>query len=316
MRSKPREALRAGGLGIRATASARRADLPKSISESLFAWLMISPGLSLTFALGAFPLFLLVMLSLFHINLTNPRGTGWAGLDNYVKLLGDAQFWHAMKVTAIYTLGSMSLQIVIGLALALLLFRSFRGQSVARTLVILPMILAPLVVGMLWRTLLLTPRFGMIDYIVQSIGLGSHAWLTDATLALPSVIVINVWQWTPFAFLVFLASLHALPIDIIEAARLDCVSWWHPLWYVILPLIRPAIVIVAILRLIATLNAFPQIYAATEGGPGTATQILNLYIYNTAFVGLSIGYGATLGTVQLVITLGVAILFFSMRRGR
>lgn len=221
-----------------------------------------------------------------------------------------------MKVTAFYTIGSVFLQVVIGMALALLLFRSFRGLNVAQTLIILPMTLAPLVVGMLWRTLLLTPRFGIIDYIVQSLGLGSHAWLTSSTLALPSVIVINVWQWTPFAFLIFLASLHALPVGPMEAARLDCISWWQEIWYVVLPLVRPAIVIVAILRMIATLNAFPQIYAATEGGPGTATQILNLYIYSTAFVGLSIGYGSTLGTVQLVITLGVAILFFSMRRGR
>jgi len=193
------------------------------------------------------------------------------------------------------------------------LFRVFVGRNLVRTLVILPLILAPLVAGMLWRTLLLTPRFGILDYVSYSLGLGSHEWLTSSRLALLSVIVIHVWQWTPFAFLVFLASLHALPVEPLEAARLDCRSWWQELWYVILPLMLPAIVIVAILRTIAALNAFAQIYAATEGGPGTATQILNLYIHNTAFVGLSIGYGSALGAVQLLITVGVALLFFRFR---
>jgi multiple sugar transport system permease protein len=274
---------------------------------------MISPGLALMVGLGTLPLALLVGLSFFRINLTNPAGNRWAGLENYIRLLGDAQFWNSMRVTAIYTISGVTLQIVIGMALALFLFRSFRGQNVARVLVILPVILAPIVVGMLWRTLLLTPRFGILDYISYSFGLGSHTWLTDSRLALLSVVVIHVWQWTPFAFLVFLASLHALPVEPLEAARLDCQSWWQELWYVILPLMVPAIVIVAILRAIAALNAFAQIYAATEGGPGTATQILNLYIYNTAFVGLSIGYGSALGTVQLLITAAVALLFFRIR---
>ena len=316
MRAKFREVLRAGGTLHRASAPARGAATLKSGSESLFAWLIVSPGLTLTVALGVFPLVLLVVLSFFNLNLTNPQGTGWAGVDNYLRLLGDDQFWSSMRVTVIYTGSGVGLQVVIGMALALLLFRPFRGQNVVRVLVILPMILAPIVVGMLWRTLLLTPKFGVLDYIIQSLGLGSHAWLTDAALALPSVVVIHVWQWTPFAFLVFLASLHALPVSSLEAARLDCVSKWQELWYVILPLMRPAIVIVAVLRAIASLNAFAQIYAATEGGPGTATQILNMYIYNTAFVGLSIGYGATLATVQLAITLGVAIFFFRIRRAR
>ena len=313
---KSTQTFRAGGIFNRVSAPAREGATPESKTEGLFAWLMISPGLGMAAALGIFPLVFLMALSFFNLDLTNPQGRGWAGLDNYIRLLGDEQFWNSLKLTVLYTGSAVVLQVVIGMGLALLLFRPFRGQHVVRILVILPMILAPIVVGMLWRTLLLTPKFGILDYIVESLGLGSHAWLTDASLALPSVVVIHVWQWTPFAFLVFLASLHALPVEPLEAARMDCKSWWHELWYIILPLMRPAIAIVVILRTIASLNAFAQIYAATEGGPGTATQILNMYIYNTAFVGLSIGYGATLGTVQLIITVGVAILFFHVRRTR
>ena len=132
--------------------------------------------------------------------------------------------------------------------------------------------------------------------------------------ALASVIVIHTWQWTPFAFLVFLATLHALPQEPLEAAKLDCQSWWQQFRYVILPLVRPAIVIVVILRTIVALNAFGAIYAATGGGPGLATEILNLYVYETSFVTLSVGYGAALGTTQLLITVAVALVFFRIRR--
>ena len=275
---------------------------------------MIGPGLLLMVALSTLPLVMLVGESLFRIDLTSPAGNGWTGLSNYVRLLNDGRFWDAMQITAIYTASTVALQVVIGMGMALLLFRPFRGQNLVRTLLLLPTILSPVVVGLLWRTLLLTPRFGLIDYLSESLGLGSHRWLGDPTLALISVIAIHTWQWTPFAFLVFLATLHALPQEPLEAAKLDCRSWWQQFRYVILPLVRPAIVIVVILRTIVALNAFGAIYAATGGGPGLATEILNLYVYDTSFVKLSVGYGAALGTTQLLITAAVALVFFRIRR--
>jgi multiple sugar transport system permease protein len=286
----------------------------RSAQESRFAWLMISPSLLLMVLLGTFPLVALVGLSFFRLDLGSLQRTGWVGLGNYTRLLADSRFWHSLEVAAIYAVSSVTFQIVIGMALALLLFRTFPGQGVVRTLVLLPMILAPVVVGILWRTLLLTPRFGLFDYLVSSLGLGSHGWLEEPTLALVSIIVIHTWQWTPFAFLVFLASLNALPVEPLEQAHLDCRARWQELWYVILPLMRPAIVIVLILRSIQALNAFAAVYAATGGGPGTATEILNLYTYQTAFVQLSIGYGSALGTVQLLLTLAIAMAFFRIRR--
>jgi len=299
----------------RAVAAGSRVRLrSRSAQESRFAWLMISPGLLLMVMLGTFPLVALVGLSFFRLDLSSLQRTGWVGLGNYARLLADNRFWHSLQLAAIYAVSSVTLQIVIGMALALLLFRTFPGQGLVRTLVLLPMILAPVVVGILWRTLLLTPRFGLFDYFVSSIGLGSHGWLDEPTLALVSVIVIHTWQWTPFAFLVFLASLHALPVEPLEQAHLDCVARWQELWYVILPLLRPAIVIVLILRSIQGLNAFAAVYAATGGGPGTATEILNLYTYQTAFVQLSIGYGSALGTVQLLLTVAIAVAFFRIRR--
>lgn len=301
---------------VQDTAGLRAGRAVRALSEQQFAWLMIAPGLLLTVALGTLPLVLLVGLGFARVDLANPRANGWVGLANFARLLGEARFWHALQVTAIYTVSTVTLQVVLGMALALLLFRSFRGQNLLRTLVLLPMVLSPVVVGLLWRTLLLTPRFGLIDYLVESLGLGSHRWLGDPALALASVIAIHTWQWTPYAFLVFLASLSALPPEPLEAARIDCVSRWQLLWHVILPLLRPAIIIVVILRTIVALNAFAAIYAATGGGPGLATEILNLYIYDASFVNLSIGYGSALGTVQLLLTVAVALAFFRLRRAQ
>ena len=141
-----------------------------------------------------------------------------------------------------------------------------------------------------------------------------RAFLTR--LALVSVIAIHTWQWTPFAFLVMLASLSSLPPDVFEAARIDRASAWQRFRYITLPLIRPAIVIVVIMRMMIALSAFAAIFAATGGGPGTATEILNLYAYRTSFSELNLGYGAALAMVLLAITLSVSFAMFRVRRAR
>lgn len=147
-------------------------------------------------------------------------------------------------------------------------------------------------------------------------GLGSYDWLGEPRLAVVSVIMIHTWQWTPFAFLVLLANIVALPADIFEAAKLDRAGPWQRFRYITLPLIRPAIVIVVILRMVTALSAFAAIFAATGGGPGTATEILNLYIYRVSFSDLNIGYGSAAATVLMLITFIVAFFLFSLRRTR
>ena len=186
------------------------------------------------------------------------------------------------------------LQVALGLSLALLVLRIPRGQAALRIAAILPIVLAPVVVGLFWRTLVLAPDVGLVDVVTRSLGLGSHNWLGDPQLALISVIAIHTWQWTPFAFLVLLASLSSLPPDVFEAARIDRASAWQRFRHITLPLIRPAIVIVVIMRTMIALSAFAAIFAATGGGPGTATEILNLYAYRTSFTELNLGYGASL----------------------
>ena len=251
-----------------------------------------------------------------RLDLAMPWLSGFAGADNYVKMAGDPRFWNSLALTGVYTASTVVLQVVIGLSLALLVLSIPRGQGVLRVAAILPIVLAPVVVGLFWRTLVLAPDFGLVDLVTRALGLGSHNWLGDPQLALISVIAIHTWQWTPFAFLVLLASLATLPPDIYEAARLDRASPWKRFVHITLPLLRPAIVMVIILRMMTALSAFAAIFAATVGGPGSATEILNLYAYRTSFSELNLGYGASLAMVLLAITLAISFVMFRLRRAR
>jgi multiple sugar transport system permease protein len=282
--------------------------------ERRFALGLFLPAFVLLLLTTTVPLVYLGWASLQKLDISMPWLSGFAGVQNYLKMGEDPRFWNSLGLTAVYTSSTVVLQVVIGLSLALLVMSIPRGQAWMRIAAIMPIVLAPVVVGLFWRTLVLAPDFGLVDLVTRSLGLGSHNWLGDPQLALISVIAIHTWQWTPFAFLVLLATLAALPPDVYEASRLDRASAWQRFWFITLPLIRPAVVMVIILRTVTALSAFAAIFAATGGGPGTATEILNLYAYRTSFTELNLGYGATLATVLLMITVLVSWLMFRRRR--
>ena len=282
--------------------------------ERRFALALFAPAFLLLLITTTAPLVFLAWNSLQNLDLSMPWIKGFAGLANYSKMGADPRFWNSLTLTVIYTASTVVLQVVVGLSLALLVLQIPKGQAILRVAAILPIVLAPVVVGLFWRTLVLAPDFGLVDLVTRALGLGSHNWLGDPQLALVSVIAIHTWQWTPFAFLVLLATLSTLPPDVYEAARLDRASAWQRFRYITLPLIRPAVVMVVILRTMTALSAFAAIFAATGGGPGTATEILNLYAYRTSFTELNIGYGSSLAMVLLAITLFVSWLLFRRRR--
>ncbi len=284
--------------------------------ERRFAVLLTLPGLLVLLLTTTFPLIYLVWSSFQTINLAMPFLDGFAGVDNYVQMWGDTRYWHALGLTGIYTTTSVSLQIIIGLGLALLVMQIPAGQWIFRIAAILPIVLAPVVVGLFWRTLMLAPNFGLVDYLIQRLGFEQVNWLGAPVPALISVIVIHTWQWTPFAFLVLLASLASLPPDVYEAARIDRANALQRFWHITLPLLRPAIVIVVIMRAMISLAAFAAIFAATGGGPGTASEILNLYAFKTSFIELNFGYGSTLAVTLLVITMVVSGVLFYLRTER
>lgn len=284
--------------------------------ERRFALVLLAPALLLLLLITTAPLVYLLWASVQRLDMGMPWLSGFAGAANYVKMGGDPRFWNSLTLTVLYTGSTVVLQVLVGLALALLVLQIPKGQGLFRIAAILPIVLAPVVVGLFWRTLVLAPDFGLVDLVTRALGLGSHNWLGDPQLALISVIAIHTWQWTPFAFLVLLATLATLPPDVFEAARLDRAGAWQRFRYITLPLIRPAIVMVIILRTMTALSAFAAIFAATGGGPGSSTEILNLYAYRTSFTELNIGYGASLATVLLALTLAVSFVLFKRRRGR
>jgi multiple sugar transport system permease protein len=282
--------------------------------ERRFALALFAPAFLLLLLTTTAPLVFLAWNSLQNLDLGMPWIKGFAGLANYTKMGEDPRFWNSLWLTVVYTASTVTLQVLVGLSLALLVLQIPKGQAILRVAAILPIVLAPVVVGLFWRTLVLAPDFGLVDLVTRALGLGSHNWLGDPQLALVSVIAIHTWQWTPFAFLVLLATLATLPPDVYEAARLDRASAWQRFRHITLPLIRPAVVMVVILRTMTALSAFAAIFAATGGGPGTATEILNLYAYRTSFTELNIGYGSALAMVLLAITLCVSWLLFRRRR--
>ncbi len=317
MATRARPGASAAEAGARpAGAAGRRRRSGQLAQEERFAWLLASPSLVVLGLMTTLPLLVLVGMSTFRLDLAAPFRNRWIGLDNYARMLGDARFLEGLWITAVYTVVTVVLQVVLGLALALAFFRLRRGMGALQVVVLLPMILAPIVVGLAWKTLMLTQLYGLVDYAAILLGVGSRPWLTDPTLALVSVIVIHTWQWTPFAFLVFLASLYALPPEPFEAAMIDRANAWQVFRYLTLPMLRPAIFIVVIFRTMIALRAFEGIFATTGGGPGTATEILNLYAYRVSFNSLTLGYGAALGTVLLVLTTLTSAVFFRLRRER
>jgi len=281
-----------------------------------FALALFLPALVVLIVTTSAPLVYLAWTSLMRIDLSMPWLSGFAGAGNYAQMLGDPRFWHSLGLTLVYTVSTVVLQVALGLSLALLVLRIPKGQGALRVAAILPIVLAPVVVGLFWRTLVLAPDVGLVDVVMRALGLPSYNWLGDPNLALVSVIAIHTWQWTPFAFLVMLASLSSLPPDVFEAARIDRASAWQRFRHITLPLIRPAIVMVVILRMVTALSAFAAIFAATGGGPGSATEILNLYAYRTSFTELNLGYGASLAMVLLAVTLAVSFALFRLRRVR
>ena len=282
--------------------------------ERRFALALLAPALLVLVLTTTVPLVYLAWTSVNRIDLSMPWLSGFVGAANYGNMGQDPRFWNSLWLTVVYTGSTVVLQVLIGLSLALLVLQIPRGQALLRVGAILPIVLAPVVVGLFWRTLVLSPDVGLVDLATRALGLGSHNWLGDPQLALISVIAIHTWQWTPFAFLVLLATLSTLPPDVYEAARLDRANAWQRFFHITLPLIRPAIMMVVIMRMMTALSAFAAIFAATGGGPGSATEILNLYAYRTSFTELNLGYGASLAMVLLAITMVVSFFMFRLRR--
>jgi multiple sugar transport system permease protein len=275
----------------------------------LLPYLLVAPALAVLLALSIYPLLYSVTISLQQ---ETAAGAVWT-LRHFQRLASDSFFRAAMAHTFIYAVVALTGEFLLGLGLALLLNEQIRGRGLFRASLLVPMMLPTVVVGVVWR-LLLNPNFGAINGTLKQAGINTDGltWTASPRLALLAVIAVDVWQWTPFVFLILLAGLQAIPQEPYEAALIDGSSRWQTFRHVTLPLLKPAILIVLLLRTMDLLRVFDQIFILTEGGPGFATETISLYIYRAAFRFSDFGYAAAMSFVLLAVTNVVSLVYMKL----
>lgn len=235
----------------------------------------------------------------------------FVGLKNYITLWNDPNFRESMGVTLRFAFFCVTIEMVLGVGLALLLDRDIRGMSVLRTMFILPMMIAPVVVGLMWRYMY-HPTVGTFNRVLDSLGLPEVDWLGQH--ALTSVIIADIWQWTPFIFILSLAALQSLPRSALEAARIDGATAWQQIIYIKLPLMMPVLIVTGLLRLIDAFKVLEVILVLTEGGPGLSTEILALRISRTATEFRELGVAAAMSNYLLILLLLLTMAMFAFTR--
>jgi multiple sugar transport system permease protein len=265
--------------------------------------------------LTLYPFFFAIVASLRNWNLSQPNAQGFVGLQNYIQLLTEGRTWNALKNTALYTGGAVSVEFVIGFIIALLLELHFRGRNLIRTLFILPMIVTPAPIAMVWRQIF-DPSTGFANYLLSALKIAPLRWAGDSSTALTTVIIVEVWQWTPFFILTLSAGLAAIPDEPIEAARIDGASLFQTIFRVIMPMLKPLIITVLIFRIMDAMKVYDLIYVLTEGGPGVSTETLNYYTYLTSFRWLRMGRGSALAVILLFVTIFVGSRLVNLMKGK
>jgi len=224
----------------------------------------------------------------------------WVGWDNFVSAFSNPRVWSSLGTTLLFAALCVSAEMVLGIALALALEHPVRGMAFFRTLFILPMMIAPIAVGLAWRYLF-DAQFGLVNALLEVAGLSAQTWLADPTLAFAAIVVADIWQWTPFVFIMMIAALAGVDGSVIDAARIDGACWWQQALLVKLPMVMHVIAITLMMRLIDAFRVLEVIYVLTFGGPGDSTEILALHIYKTAFVGQQLGVAAAVSVLLLVV---------------
>jgi multiple sugar transport system permease protein len=269
------------------------------------------PAVVFTVALIAFPFAYTVWMSLHEFSFGGAARLNYG--HNYVQMLQDDEFWNGLKITLVLYVMSLALQLVLGTYVAILLHSSKKLSGIVRTLMISPFVLPPVVVGMMWLVVL-DPSIGAANYLLASIGLPRSDWLASPQWVIPTIAFIDTWQWTPFVALIVLGGLQSLPQNVYEAAQIDGASRWKTFWRITLPLLMPTLVTAAILRSVDLLRFFDIIYITTQGGPGNASNTLNIYGFRKGFEFFEIGYASALMITLCAIVLGAVVVLTQARK--
>ncbi len=285
--------------------------------ERTWRWLTLAPALALFGGLSVLPAIDLVELSLHDVTwVGGVANWRWTGLTHYVDALHDTLFRAGIVNTIVFAVCAVSVQMLLGFTLALLTTRLLRGQAIYRAVLILPILVPGIVIGAMWK-LMFNFDFGIINEITGLIGLAPQDWLGQKGTALLSVIIVDIWHWTPFCFLLLLAGLESMPRDVFEAAQIDGANWWQELRRVTLPLMAPTIAVTLLFRLIVAFKVFDEVFLLTSGGPGTSTEVVSFTIYRRFFSEARVGHGAALSVLTIsVIAAAIVIAAANTMRQR
>jgi multiple sugar transport system permease protein len=270
-----------------------------------FRFTLFAPALGFLAVMTVAPFLFVLGASLCDVQLGTKLQ--FVGVAHYVRLLTDPYFWLAARNTVLLTVAATAAELVLGVALALLFRRSLPGSRAMQFVILVPMMLSPLLVGLFWK-FMLDQVFGVVTWLVALAGLGRPSFLTSPELAFLSILVVDAWQWTPFVFLLCLAGLQSLPPELEEAARLERASPWMRLRYLLLPHLRPALLLAGLFRGIDTMKIFDLVYILTGGGPGDATLTLSVLTYRLGFSYFDIGRAGALSILLLLLVNGMATL--------
>jgi multiple sugar transport system permease protein len=281
----------------------------QGLSDRTLAWLFITPTILLLLAFNIFPLFWTIYLSFTNFRANRPNAEiDWVGISNYQRVLTDEAVWENMTATAHFLCWSISLQLILGFVLALLLNKKFRSHSFWSTAILLPMMLAPAVVGTFWKYFF-EPQYGIFNYIVSFFGGDPNfTMLGDTNLSPWAIILVDTWMWTPYVMLLLLAGLRSIPGYLYEAAEIDRASEWTKFWQVTLPMMLPFIVLAVLFRTIENFKMFDLVDQLTNGGPGAITELASIKLKREAFEKWRTGYASALAIILFVSIYGLSLV--------
>ncbi|NCO21151.1 MAG: sugar ABC transporter permease [Rhodobacterales bacterium] len=279
----------------------------------LTPYAFIIPALLVMLGGLLYPVFMALYLSFYDWQIGLPlEDADFIGMTNFARMFTDPQVWEVLWVTLRFGFWTITIEMTLGVALALLLEKPIRGASVFRTIFILPLMVSPVVVGLIWRYLF-DARIGWINYYLGAwFGIDPQVWLGDAQLAFFAIVLTDIWQWTPFIFIIVIAGLQALPSEVVEASTIDGANWWQQIFLVKLPMIKSILVIALLMRLIDVFRGMEVMLIMTGGGPGRSTELLSLHIYNRAFNTQQLGYASAISVLLIVIVFAISTAILTM----
>jgi multiple sugar transport system permease protein len=276
------------------------------------AYFFILPTLVILGLYSAYPLLYSVVMSFFNWNFGEPGATPvFVGLSNYASMWQDENFLVSLKNSFVFSTVTISLEFILGLWFAVLLSKEMRGNSIFRSIYLIPLAITPIVTGYLWR-MIFNPANGLVNYLLGILKLPPKTWIAEPRLAFFTICFVDIWEWTPFVMIIFVAALKSIPPEFGEAARVDGANRWQLFWRISFPIMFPVVIVTMLLRFIDSFKVFDTIYALTGGGPGISTEVLGLYIYKQ---GLKYFYVGRTSAVVIVFVLIIFVTaFFAIRR--